>query len=62
MSEVDTRRRLEDVFKTVGLPPYTYVKPSYFGEVKSDVLSAGRHLLIEGPSGIGKTLRCLQDL
>ena len=55
MSEVDTRRRLEDVFKTVGLPPYTYVKPSYFGEVKSDVLSAGRHLLIEGPSGIGKT-------
>ena len=49
------RRKLEDVFKTVGLPPYTYVKPSYFGEVKSDVLSAGRHLLIEGPSGIGKT-------
>lgn len=49
------RRCLEDVFKTVGLPPYTYVKPTYFGEVKSDVLSAGRHLLIEGPSGIGKT-------
>jgi MoxR-like ATPase len=48
-------RRLEDVFKTVGLPPYTYVKPAYFGEVKSDILSAGRHLLIEGPSGIGKT-------
>jgi hypothetical protein len=51
----DPPRRLEDVFKTVGLPPYTYVKPAYFGEVKSDILSAGRHLLIEGPSGIGKT-------
>lgn len=48
-------KRLADVFKTVGLPPYTYVKPAYFGEVKSDIVSAGRHLLIEGPSGIGKT-------
>jgi hypothetical protein len=55
MSHNQTRHKLEDVFKTVGLPPYTYVKPSYFGEVKADVLSAGRHLLIEGPSGIGKT-------
>lgn len=52
---VDPAKRLEDVFKTVGLPPYTYVKPDYFGEIKSDILSAGRHLLIEGPSGIGKT-------
>jgi hypothetical protein len=51
----EERKRLEDVFKTVGLPPYTYVKPSYFGEVKSDIRSPGRHLLIEGPSGIGKT-------
>ncbi|MEA2232391.1 MAG: hypothetical protein QOD83_2207 [Solirubrobacteraceae bacterium] len=51
----DPPKRLEDVFKTVGLPRYTYVKPTYFGEVKSDILSAGRHLLIEGPSGIGKT-------
>lgn len=51
----DPAKRLEDVFKTVGLPPYTYVKPTYFGEVKADILSAGRHLLIEGPSGIGKT-------
>ena len=31
-------RRLEDVFKTVGLPPYTYVKPPYFGEVKACLL------------------------
>ena len=49
------RTALEDVFKTVGLPPYTYVKPAYFGEVKADIRAAGRHLLIEGPSGIGKT-------
>jgi MoxR-like ATPase len=43
------------VFKTVGLPPYTYVKPAYYNEVKADILQAGKHLLIEGPSGIGKT-------
>ena len=43
------------MFKTVGLPPYTYVKPVYYGEVRSDIEQSGKHLLIEGPSGIGKT-------
>lgn len=49
------RAQLGDVFKTVGLPPYTYVKPTYYGEVRSDILQAGKHVLIEGPSGVGKT-------
>ncbi|WP_439894198.1 AAA family ATPase (plasmid) [Ralstonia sp. 25C] len=49
------KKKLEDVFKTVGLPPYTYVKPKHFGEVRADISQAGKHLLIEGPSGIGKT-------
>ncbi|MGV6473626.1 AAA family ATPase [Azotobacter vinelandii] len=49
------KKKLEDVFKTVGLPPYTYVKPKHFGEVRADVSQAGKHILIEGPSGIGKT-------
>ncbi|MGQ7791484.1 hypothetical protein ACUN0C_03645 [Faunimonas sp. B44] len=48
-------RNLAEVFKTVGLPPYTYVKPPYFGEVRADIEQAGKHVLIEGPSGIGKT-------
>jgi hypothetical protein len=48
-------KRLVDVFKTVGLPPYTYVKPAYYGEVRSDIEQPGKHLLIEGPSGTGKT-------
>ena len=48
-------RKLEEVFLTVGLPPYTYVKPSYYGEVYADIKQPGKHLLIEGPSGIGKT-------
>src|SRR5215467_12191086 len=49
------KKKLQDVFKTVGLPPYTYVKPTYYNEVRADILQAGKHLLIEGRSGIGKT-------
>lgn len=49
------KKRLVDVFKTVGLPPYTYVKPVHYGEVRSDIEQPGKHLLIEGPSGTGKT-------
>ena len=49
------KKKLAEVFKTVGLPRYTYVKPTYYGEVKADISQPGKHLLIEGPSGIGKT-------
>jgi Cdc6-like AAA superfamily ATPase len=49
------KKKLQEVFKTVGLPPYTYVKPPYYGEVRADIVQPGKHLLIEGPSGIGKT-------
>lgn len=50
-----TSKNLEDVFKTVGLPQYTYVKPPYYGEVRADIVQPGKHVLIQGPSGIGKT-------
>lgn len=49
------QRSLSEVFQTVGLPKYTYVKPRHFGEVRSDIEQPGKHLLIEGPSGIGKS-------
>ena len=51
----DMKLKLGDVFKTVGLPPFTYVKPPYYPEVRADMEQAGRHILIEGPSGIGKS-------
>lgn len=50
-----SKKKLSEVFQTVGLPPYTYVKPSHYGEIRSDIEQQGKHLLIEGPSGIGKT-------
>lgn len=48
-------KKVSEVFKTVGLPQYTYVKPRHYGEIRSDIEQDGKHLLIEGPSGIGKT-------
>jgi len=55
VENMSSQKRLVDVFKTVGLPPYTYVKPTHYGEVRADVEQPGKHLLIEGPSGAGKT-------
>jgi len=52
---MEVKKKLGEVFTTVGLPPYTYVKPAFFGEVRVDISQPGKHLLIEGPSGIGKT-------
>lgn len=48
-------KELSAVFTTVGLPAYTYVKPEYFGEVRADISQPGKHVLLQGPSGIGKT-------
>ncbi|HST58531.1 MAG TPA: TIR domain-containing protein [Longimicrobium sp.] len=54
-----------DVFKTVGLPQYTYIKPAYYGALRMDIAQPGKHVLIEGPSGVGKTCvvkKILEDL
>lgn len=49
------KRKVSEVFKTVGLPAYTYVRPRHYGEIRSDIETQGKHILIEGPSGIGKS-------
>ncbi|WP_295651894.1 TIR domain-containing protein [uncultured Mucilaginibacter sp.] len=46
---------LEDVFKTSGIPTYTFVKPSEYNKLIVSLRTQGRCLVIEGPSGIGKT-------
>jgi hypothetical protein len=47
--------RLEDVFKTSGVPTYTFVRPTEFTQLLVALRSPGRGVVIEGPSGIGKT-------
>lgn len=46
---------LEDVFKTSGVPTYTFVKPQEYTKLLVAIRTKGRGLIIEGPSGIGKT-------
>src|SRR5581483_2106746 len=47
--------RLDEVFKKSGVPTHTFVAPSEFGRVVVALRTPGRGLIIEGPSGIGKT-------
>src|SRR5436190_4079811 len=56
---------LEEVFKTSGVPTHTFVAPSEFPRLIVALRSAGRGVVIEGPSGIGKTTavtRALEEL
>ncbi len=48
-------RRLEEVFKITGVPTVTFVPPSRFNAIKVALRTPGRGLVIEGPSGIGKS-------
>jgi hypothetical protein len=56
---------LEEVFKISGIPTYTFVRPLEFSGLLVALRTAGRGVMIEGPSGIGKTTavtRALDEL
>lgn len=56
---------LEEVFRLSGVPTITFVHPERYDEIKVSVRTPGRCMVIEGPSGIGKTTtvtRVLSDL
>lgn len=46
---------LEEVFKTSGVPTFTFVEPSEYTKLLVSLRTPGRGVVIEGPSGIGKT-------
>jgi len=46
---------LEEVFKLSGVPTYTFVEPVRYEQMKVSIRTPGRCLIVEGPSGIGKT-------
>ena len=50
-----TSYRLVDVFKESGVPLVTFVEPDDFYQLKLDLEQPGRGMVIEGPSGVGKT-------
>ncbi|HME68648.1 MAG TPA: TIR domain-containing protein [Myxococcota bacterium] len=47
--------KLEEVFKTSGVPDYTFVEPVEYPRLVVALRTTGRGVVIEGPSGIGKT-------
>jgi hypothetical protein len=60
-----TTRSVEDVFKISGVPTFTFVKPSEFDRLKVALRTPGRGVVVEGPSGIGKStavIKVLDDL
>ena len=60
-----TKHNVEDVFKTTGIPTITYVEPQEYLSLVVAVRAKGKCVVIEGPSGIGKTTavnKVLSDL
>lgn len=57
--------RVEDVFKISGVPTHTFVRPSEFSRLQVALRTPGRGVIVEGPSGIGKSTaitKVLQEL
>jgi hypothetical protein len=50
-----SRYRLVEVFKVSGVPSITFVEPPDFYQLKLALEQPGRGVVIEGPSGVGKT-------
>lgn len=46
---------LEEVFRRQGTPTITFVEPSRYSEIRLALREIGRCVVIEGPSGIGKS-------
>lgn len=46
---------LEEVFKKSGLPTHTFVAPKEFNRLVVALRTPGKGIVVEGPSGIGKT-------
>lgn len=55
-------KNLEDVFKLSGVPEFTFVEPEEYPRLFIALRSKGRGLIVEGPSGIGKTTSVLKVL
>ncbi len=53
---------VEDVFKISGVPTYTFVEPNEFPHLTVALRSTGRGVIVEGPSGIGKTTAVARGL
>lgn len=51
----DKKLQLQDVFVLSGTPDHTFVQPVEYARLLVALRTAGRSIVVEGPSGIGKT-------
>lgn len=54
--------KLEEIFKLSGVPTYTFVEPMEYNRLVVALRTPGRGVVIEGPSGIGKTTAVMKAL
>lgn len=54
--------QLQDVFVLSGVPQYTFVQPVEYTSLLVALRTPGRSVVIEGPSGIGKTTAAMQAI
>lgn len=54
-TEANVPVQLPDVFRRNGIPTYTFVEPIEFPRLLVALQEPGRGIVLEGPSGIGKT-------
>ena len=59
---IDMKKGLEKVFTINGVPEYTFVEPSEYTELVVALRTPGRGIVVEGPSGIGKTTAIIKAI
>jgi hypothetical protein len=53
---------LQEVFVLSGVPKYTFVEPVEYARLLVALKTAGRSIVVEGPSGIGKTTAVMKAI
>lgn len=64
-TEPDEILPIDDIFRITGVPGITYVEPDQLPRLRTLVSAMGTGLVVEGPSGVGKTTvvrKALQDI
>ncbi|MGL6334137.1 TIR domain-containing protein [Aeromonas jandaei] len=54
--------KLQEIFKINGVPEHTFVRPKEYTQLSVALDTPGRNIIIEGPSGIGKTSAITQAM
>ncbi|MEE4025982.1 TIR domain-containing protein [Gordonia sp. PKS22-38] len=56
------RPKLEEVFTSSGIPKHTFVRPAEFSALQIALRTPGRCVVIEGPTGVGKTTALIKAI